>query len=58
MGTVGDWLVRAGKKGGMGRMGKADEAIAGAILKRLAATDYTLDIDATVIEAEKKEAKW
>jgi len=58
VGTVGDWLVRAGKKGGMGRMRKADEAIAGAILKRLAATDYTLDIDATVIEAEKKEAKW
>jgi hypothetical protein len=58
VGTVGDWLWRAGRKRGMESMRKADEVVAAAILKRLAASDYTLDIDATVIEAEKKEAKW
>jgi Transposase DDE domain group 1 len=55
--TFGDWLVRRGATGGVRTMRRVDEEIAGAILKRTATADYTLDVDATVIEAEKKEAK-
>jgi hypothetical protein len=55
--TFGDWLFRQGARGGGTTMRRVDEEIAGAILKRTATTDYTLDVDATVIEAEKKEAK-
>ncbi len=55
--TFGDWLVRAGRKGGHRAMREVDEEIAEAIVKRTGTADYTLDVDATVIEAEKKEAK-
>jgi hypothetical protein len=55
--TFGDWLVRAGAKGGVRAMRAVDEEIAVAVLKRTGTADYTLDVDATVIEAEKKEAK-
>jgi hypothetical protein len=55
--TYGDWLVRAGAKGGVRAMRAVDEEIAVAVLKRTGTADYTLDVDATVIEAEKKEAK-
>jgi hypothetical protein len=56
--TFGDWLVRAGAQGGIGAMCSVNEDVAGAILSRLAAPDYTLDVDTTVIESEKKEAAW
>jgi hypothetical protein len=56
--TYGDWLVRSGKGGGREALRKVDEETAEAIWKRLATPDYTLDVDATVIEAEKKEAEW
>jgi hypothetical protein len=55
--TFGDWLVRMGAKGGHRAMRAVDEEAAGAIWKRTGTADYTLDVDATVIEAEKKEAK-
>ena len=55
--TFGDWLVREGAKGGVRAMREVDEEIAEAIVKRTGTADYTLDVDATVIEAEKKEAK-
>lgn len=55
--TFGDWLVRTGAKGGFRAMRAVDEEIAVAILKRTGTADYTLDVDATVIEAEKKEAE-
>jgi hypothetical protein len=56
--TFGDWLARAGAQGGSTAMGVVNEEVAGAILSRLAAPDYTLDVDTTVIESEKKEAAW
>jgi hypothetical protein len=56
--TFGDWLVRQGGRGGVEAMGKVDEEVAEVILRRLATPEYTLDVDATVIEAEKKEAQW
>jgi len=56
--TYGDWLTRPGKNGGREAIRKVDEETAEAIWKRLATPEYTLDVDATVIEAEKKEAEW
>jgi len=56
--TVGDWLLRMGAGGGVEAMRRVDEETAAAIGRRLAVEEYTLDVDATVIESEKKEARW
>lgn len=56
--TFGDWLARSGAQGGGAAMGVVNEDVARVILSRLAAPDYTLDVDTTVIESEKKEAAW
>jgi len=56
--TFGDWLARAGAEGGSTAMGVVNEEVARTVLSRLAAPDYTLDVDTTVIESEKKEAAW
>ncbi|MGB8953582.1 MAG: IS1380 family transposase [Candidatus Aminicenantales bacterium] len=56
--TFGDWLARTGEKGGVEAMRKVGQETAKTILKRLATPNYTLDVDATVIEAEKREAEW
>jgi len=56
--TFGDWLVRTGANGGVGAMTGISEEVAGTIWKRMATAQYTLDVDATVIEAEKREAQW
>lgn len=55
--TFGDWLVRAGARGGMAALRAVEEELAQAIWTRTGTADYTLDIDATVIEAEKKAAE-
>jgi len=55
--SFGDWLVRTGAQSGVRAMRAVDEEVAGAIWKRTGTADYTLDVDATVIEAEKKEAE-
>ena len=55
--TFGDWLVRTGASSGINTMRAVDEEVAGAIWKRTGTADYTLDVDATVIEAEKKAAE-
>jgi hypothetical protein len=54
--AYGDWLVRAGRNGGREAMEKVDEETAETIVKRTATAEYTLDVDATVIEAEKEKA--
>ncbi len=57
--TVGDWLRRMGRDGqGLSGLGKANQHMVAEILKRDKRPEYTLDTDATVIEAEKEEAKW
>jgi len=56
--TFGDWLARAGAQGGTEAMRLVNEEVAGRIFTRLAEPDYTLDVDTTVIESEKKEAAW
>jgi hypothetical protein len=56
--TFGDWLVRSGAAGGVEALTRVGEEVAGTIWKRLATSEYTLDVDATVIEADKREAQW
>jgi len=57
-GTVGDWLRRQGADGGLDGLATVNRQVVRRALKRDAATDYTLDIDATRIVAEKESAKW
>ena len=57
--TVGDWLRRMGKDGrGLGGLGKVNKHEIAEVLRRERRTEYTLDVDATVIEVEKEEAQW
>ena len=57
--TVGDWLRRMGQDGrGLSGLGKVNEHLVAVVLRGDARTEYTLDTDATVIEAEKEEAQW
>lgn len=57
--TIGDWLRRMGQDGqGLSGLGKVNEHLVTEVLKRDPGTGYTLDSDATVIEAEKEEAQW
>jgi hypothetical protein len=54
--TFGDWLARSGAQGGSTALGMVNEEVAGTVLSRLAAPDYTLDVDTAVIQSDKKEA--
>jgi hypothetical protein len=56
--TYGDWLVRMGKGGGLGATAQVNGEVVGQVCLRDKEEDYTLDVDATVIEAEKKSARW
>lgn len=57
--TVGDWLRRTGQdaRGLPGLAGVEKHQVA-EVLRRDTRTEYTLDADATVIEAEKESAQW
>lgn len=57
--TVGDWLRRMGESGrGLNGLASVNRHEVAEVLRRDTRTEYTLDTDATVIEAEKEEAKW
>jgi len=57
--TVGDWLRRMGlNEKGLPGLGKVDNHLNREVLKRDSRTEYTLDTDATIIEAGKVEAQW
>ena len=57
--TVGDWLRRMGKdRRGLWGLGEVNRHEVAEVLRRDKGTEYTLDSDATVIEAEKAEAQW
>ncbi len=57
--TVGDWLRRMGRdRRGLWGLGKVNRHEVAEVLRRDKRTEYTLDSDATVIEAEKAEAQW
>jgi len=57
--TVGDWLRRMGKDNrGLSGLAKVESHLVVEVLRRDKRDEYTLDNDATIIEAEKDEAKW
>ena len=57
--TVGDWLRRMGGDGrGLSGLGKVNDHVVAEVLKRDHRIEYTLDNDASVIEAEKQESRW
>ena len=57
--TVGDWLRRMGEDGrGLSALGKVSQHVVGEVLRRDNRSEYTLDTDASIIEAEKAEAQW
>jgi hypothetical protein len=60
--TVGDWLRRMGDpqtgQAGLDGLGHVRDTLTARLLRRDGITDYTLDVDATLIEAEKREAQW
>ena len=56
--AVGDWLRRMGKNGGLQGLCRVNRRFLRKALQHDKCDSYTLDIDATGIEAEKQEAKW
>jgi len=54
--AVGDWLRRIGVGPGLRGLGRINDRVVGRELAKEELTDYTLDTDATVIEAEKRAA--
>jgi len=57
--TVGDWLRRMGEDAeGLAGLARVNKHEVGEVVRRDAKTEYTLDVDATVIEASKESAKW
>ena len=54
--AVGDWLRRMGCGAGLRGLERINQRVVGLELGKEAGTDYTLDTDATVIEAEKQAA--
>ena len=57
--TVGDWLRRMGEDAkGLPGLARVEKHGVAEVLRRDARTEYTLDVDATVIEAEKEAAQW
>jgi hypothetical protein len=56
--TIGDWLRRMGKDSkGLTGLGRVNHHLIKEIVLRDKQGSYTLDVDATIIESEKEEAK-
>ncbi len=56
--TIGDWLRRVGQDSeGLRGLGKANRHLVGEVISRDKRGSYTLDVDASIIESEKVEAK-
>lgn len=55
--ATGDWLRRSGVNGGLEGLGKVNRRFLKRALKRAERKGYILDIDATGIEADKREAR-
>jgi hypothetical protein len=56
--ATGDWLRRMGNGAGLEGLAPANRALVRRGLKHDGLDEYTLDIDATQIVAEKQEARW
>lgn len=55
--AIGDWLRRQGKGGGVQAVQQIDKEMIRPYLKSLG-EEITIDPDATIIEADKREAQW
>jgi hypothetical protein len=55
--AIGDWLRRVGRRGGIAGMERVNDGIAKKVLKREDRTGYTLIVDPTIIESQKREAQ-
>jgi len=55
--AIGDWLKRMGDRGGIEGMERVNRAIIRRVLKEGDSEGYTLIIDPTLIEAEKRDAQ-
>lgn len=57
--TIGDWLRRMGEDGkGLTGLERVNNHMVIEGLRRDKRTEYTLDVDAVVIESEKEDAQW
>ncbi len=56
--ATGDWLRRMGQQSGLAGLSAVNQRLIRRALNHDSTTDYTLDIDATQIVAEKRDAKW
>ena len=60
--TMGDWLRRMGDPAqghaGLAELGQVRDTLTTRLLRRDGIPAYTLDVDATLIEAEKRDAQW
>lgn len=60
--TTGDWCRRMGVdqngQSGLAGLGRVRDALTARLLSQEARIDYTLDADATLLEAEKRDAAW
>jgi hypothetical protein len=55
--AIGDWLRRVGRRGGIAGMGRINDAMVKKVLKGEDRTGYTLMVDPTIIESQKREAQ-
>ena len=55
--AIGDWLRRMGGSGGIGALERVNLEISQQVLKQDKRKGYTLIIDPTIIEADKREAR-
>ncbi|CAL1242033.1 transposase [Candidatus Methylocalor cossyra] len=56
--AVGDWLRRMGAGEGLDSLSRVQRRLLRKLLRKEDRSEYTLDIDATQIVAEKETAKW
>jgi hypothetical protein len=60
--TLGDWLRRMGDpqtgQAGLVGLGQVRDVLTARILRRDGHETYTLDVDATLVEGEKRDAHW
>ena len=60
--TLGDWLRRMGDpptgQAGLVGLGQVRDVLNARLLRRDGHETYTLDVDATLIEGEKRDAHW
>jgi len=56
--AVGDWLRRTGSGPGLSGLGVVSREVVERALRLETREDYTLDIDVTLIEADKQAAAW